>query len=199
MVSAQRAHGTHPIYEVIPISVLGGSSAPHPPLKWESPQVGVCPMCTVGRDQFPRSIKLTSSLLLLLLMFNTAVTAMHIWGVSHFSGGWGAEARRRHTHHQNGIKIPFHWWVGGRGAAEADPPLKWDKNPFSAVGPPPPRLRRPPTAEKGFLSHFGGGSASAPHPPLKRETPHIWGVSHVHGGQRPISLEYQINHPPQLI
>ena len=35
-------------------------------------------MCTVGRDQFPRSIKLTSSLLLLLLlMFNTAVTAMH--------------------------------------------------------------------------------------------------------------------------
>ena len=35
-------------------------------------------MCTVGRDQFPRSIKLTSSLLLLLLllMFNTAVTAM---------------------------------------------------------------------------------------------------------------------------
>ena len=40
--------------------------------------------------------------------------------------------------------------------------------------------------------------ASAPHPPLKRETPHIWGVSHVHGGQRPISLEYQINHPPQV-
>ena len=40
-------------------------------------------MCTVGRDQFPRSIKLTSSLLLLLLMFNTAVTAM---------GGAGAQS-----------------------------------------------------------------------------------------------------------
>ena len=33
-------------------------------------------MCTVGRDQFPRNIKLTSSLPPPLLMFNTAVTAM---------------------------------------------------------------------------------------------------------------------------
>ena len=38
--------------------------------------------------------------------------------------------------------------------------------PISAVGPLPPRLCRPPTSEMGFLSHFGGGFASAapPHP-----------------------------------
>ena len=92
---------------------------------------------------------------------------------------------------------------------------------FTAVMP----FRHPPTAEKGFLSLFSGGSASAappppthrwkgifipfwwwvrlrrasaPHPPLERETPHIWGVSLVHGGQRPISLEYQIIHPPKV-
>ena len=70
------------------------------------------------------------------------------------------------------------------------PPPMWDFYPISAVGPPTPRIRRPPTAEMGFLSHFGGGFASVPHPPLKWETPHIWGVSYVHGGQRPISPQY---------
>ena len=39
----------------------------------------------------------------------------------------------------------------------------------------PPLFRRFSTAEMG--------------------SPHIWGVSHVHGGQRPISLEYQIYLP----
>ena len=77
-------------------------------LIWYSREIGLCPPCTWDTP--------------------------HIWGVSLFSGGWGAEARRRRTHHQNGIKIPFQRWVGGGGAAEADPPLKRDKNPFSAVG-----------------------------------------------------------------
>ena len=60
----------------------------------------------------------------------------------------------------------------------------------------PPLFHHPPTTKMGFLSHSGGGSA--PHPPRKWESPHTWGVSHVHGGQRPISLEYQFNHPPQV-
>ena len=51
----------------------------------------------------------------------------------------GGEALPPPTHHQNGIFIPFQQWV---------------------------HLRRPPTGEMGFLSHFGGGFASAapPHP-----------------------------------
>ena len=66
MVSAHRAHGIHPIYGVIPISVVGevrkrggSSSAPLPPLEWDHPIYGVYPMCMVGRDQFPQSIRLT--------------------------------------------------------------------------------------------------------------------------------------------
>ena len=63
--------------------------------------------------------------------------------------------------------------------------------PISVVDLPPPAFRWPPTGEMGFLSHLSGGSAS--HPPLKWDTPHIWGVSHVHGGQRPVLLpDHQI-------
>ena len=61
-------------------------------------------------------------------------------------------------------------------------PLKWDKIPILVVG-----------GGRKCLS-----SSSAAHPPLKWETSHIWGVSHVHGVQRPISLEYQIIHPPKV-
>ena len=60
-------------------------------------------------------------------------------------------------------------------------PLKWDKIPILVVG----------GGRKGL------SSSSAAHPPLKWETSHMWGVSHVHGVQRPIS-EYQIIHPPKV-
>ena len=66
-----------------PISAVGEGwksfhlpSTPLPPLEWDHPIYGVYPMCTVGRYQFPRSIKLTSTLPPPLHMFNTVVTAM---------------------------------------------------------------------------------------------------------------------------
>ena len=37
------------------------------------------------------------------------------------------------------------------------------------------------------------------HPPSGRATPLTRGVALVHGGQRPISLEYQINRLPPII
>ena len=47
-------------------------------LEWggQHPLQGVLPLCTVGRDQLPRSQKQTSSSLPPLSMFLTAVTAM---------------------------------------------------------------------------------------------------------------------------
>ena len=80
--------------------------------------------------------------------------------------------------------FPFQWWEWGGSKVKAStllPPLSAEMglNPISAVG-------------EGWKSlHL----ASTPLPPLKLESPFIWGVSHVHGGQRPISLECQINHP----
>ena len=98
----------------------------------------------------------------------------HKWGDSQFSGGW---------------------------RAEANPQVEWDKIPTH------PQLEK-----LVILSHFGGmwpsialphpthnwiGSlipfwwygafrrASAPQPSPDWESPHVWGVSHVHGGQRP--------------
>ena len=77
--------------------------------------------------------------------------------------------------------FPFQWWEWSGSwveelpprfhlASTPLPPLKWDLIPFQ-------RWER-------------GGRASTPLPPLKWESPHIWGVSHVHGGQRPISMQY---------
>ena len=78
--------------------------------------------------------------------------------------------------------FPFQWWVGGGRLAEADPPVKWDKipilvvgggrkdfssssathpplkwdiYPISVVGPPPLRLRTPPTTEMGITPYMG--------------------------------------------
>ena len=54
-------------------------------------------------------------------------------------------------------------------------------------------LRRFSTPEMGFYPILVVETlrrASAVFPPLKWDSPHIWGVSHVHGGQKPISLQY---------
>ena len=44
-----------------------------------------------------------------------------------------------------------------------------------------------------------GREAPSTHPPSGRATPLTRGVALVHGGQRPISLEYQINCLPPII
>ena len=94
------------------------------------------------------------------------------------------------------------------------PPCTWDTphiwgDPISAVekrrkagGSLPPFFHR----WNGIISHFSGGKTAETLPPRFRRfstaemgSPHIWGVSHVHGGQRPISQEYQINPLPQHI
>ena len=64
-----------------------------------------------------------------------------------------------------------------------------------APSPNPPSGRDPePSPTVGL-----GREAPSTHPPSGRATPLTRGVALVHGGQRPISLEYQINRLPPII
>ena len=86
-------------------------------------------------------------------------------------GGCGSVADA--TQHQGGLRLPIQWWMGGKFVS--------------------------------FCLWVSFCPASAPHPPLNWESPHLWGVYcivytvyHVHGGQRPISLQYKTNILPPL-
>ena len=91
-------------------------------------------------------------------------------------GGWGAGALPTVNPPANRDSVPC--WQGGV-LPRVNPPTNRDPVPCWRVG------LLPGACAQGSLLH----------PPTSREPTPARGVALVHGGQRPISLEYQINPP----
>ena len=96
------------------------------------------------------------------------------------------------------------WWVGGVGSLartlpRVNPPANRDSVPCWQGGVlprvNPPTNRDPVPCWRVGLLPGACAQGSLLHPPTSREPTPARGVALVHGGQRPISLEYQINPP----